>query len=238
MRRSYAEGSITVEASFSVPAFFLVLFAMMYLFEITGQQLSVQKRLSEQAKRYAAFGVKSVLLDSGEGDYLPVQWETEKKPMICYCDYRRNIPVIGSDFFQAHIYQQVVVNSYCGRSMVPDKVAEGEGYAYLSEYGRVYHLDAACTYLNPGIERVAPYLLEKRRNQSGGTYKACESCCRGQSAGIYSFVYITPYGDRYHRIKDCSGLRRNIRKVKRSEVGGLPPCSKCGGIGKIEEGDE
>lgn len=230
MKRSYAEGSITVEASFSVPVFFLVLFALMYLFEIISQQLSVQQGLSEQAKRYAAFGIKSVILECGEKDYLPVQWETEKEPMICYCDYSRKIPVIGSDFFQAHIYQQVVVNPYSGRSMIPDKVAEGEGYAYLAEHGRVYHLDAACTYLNPGIERVASGLLESRRNRSGGIYKACESCCRESSSEICSFVYITPYGDRYHRMKGCSGLRRNIRKVKRSEVGGLPPCSKCGSV--------
>ena len=40
--------------------------------------------------------------------------------------------------------------------------------------------------------------------------------------------YITPYGDRYHKEKDCAGLRRSIRKLKKSQVGDLPACSKCG----------
>lgn len=70
--------------------------------------------------------------------------------------------------------------------------------------------------------------MEKERNRSGGKYKACELCADGQQLTAQMQWYITPYGDRYHKEKDCAGLRRSIRKLKKSQGGDLPACSKCG----------
>ena len=56
--------------------------------------------------------------------------------------------------------------------------------------------------------------------------KKCEYC--GRNSG--DTVFVTEYGDRYHSTKSCSRLARNVRRVKKSEVeGSYPPCSKCGG---------
>ena len=70
--------------------------------------------------------------------------------------------------------------------------------------------------------------VPSRRNSSGGKYKSCEKCCRDIEAEDISNVYITTYGDRYHIVNNCPGLKRDIRRVKKSEIGDLPACSKCG----------
>ena len=41
-------------------------------------------------------------------------------------------------------------------------------------------------------------------------------------------VLVGPEGECYHSAADCSGLIRRVRRVRLSETGGLPPCSRCG----------
>lgn len=103
--------------------------------------------------------------------------------------------------------------------------AEGEEiYVYIAEHGTVYHMTEECSHLRLSIELVAKSEVGRLRNASGGKYSACEKCA-GAAAGA---VYITREGDRYHNTINCSGLRRSVRCVPLSEVGGLPPCSRCG----------
>ena len=95
---------------------------------------------------------------------------------------------------------------------------------YVTEHGTVYHTSLNCTYLNASVESVFPSDIQKKRNDSGAIYYACERC------GHYKkglFYYITRYGDRYHTVLNCPSLERNIRQIHLSETGGMPCCSKC-----------
>lgn len=54
----------------------------------------------------------------------------------------------------------------------------------------------------------------------------CETCSRHQNPS--GTVYITGSGNRYHNDASCSGLKRTVRLVKKSQLGDMHVCSKCG----------
>lgn len=100
-----------------------------------------------------------------------------------------------------------------------------EDVVYLAENASVYHESPECTHLKLTIQSVAATGVASCRNQDGGRYTACEKCAKGAAPGT---LYISPEGDRYHYRKDCSGLKRTIYTVPRSEATGYRPCSRCG----------
>ncbi len=222
------KASITVEASLVVPIFFLAVFVFMYLFESLLAQNDLQDQLSKLAENYAFYGVQLPCIRTRDGAVKQVGWKVEDGRGYCDSEVQHSIPGLPSWLLQVHLYQRMQVHDYTGMSMVSEEDTENNIYVYVAENGTVYHMDIACTYLRLGIQSVGADVVDTLRNQSGGKYKPCESCMGEQSAADYSFVYITPYGARYHRTKDCSGLRRTVRRVLRSAVPGLPPCSKCG----------
>lgn len=99
-------------------------------------------------------------------------------------------------------------------------------YVYITDYGTVYHLTMECPYLALSIQRIPYEQVETRRNQSGEKYRCCEVCGDAHS----SEVYLTEYGETYHSDISCSGLRRGIYRVPKSEVEGYPPCPRCAHI--------
>lgn len=222
------KASITVEASLVVPIFFLAVFVFMYLFECLVAQNDLQDQLGKLAENYAFYGVQAPCVRMKDGAVKQVGWEVEDGKGYCDSEIQNAIPGLPSWLLQVRLYQRVQVHDYVGKSMVSEDTAGNDEYVYIAENGTVYHMDIGCTYLRLGIQSVESNVVDSLRNQSGGKYKPCESCMGEQFATDYSFVYITPYGARYHRTKDCSGLRRTVRRVLRSAVSGLPPCSKCG----------
>ncbi|MCH5268392.1 MAG: hypothetical protein J1E62_08625 [Lachnospiraceae bacterium] len=221
------KGSITVEASIVVPLFFLLVFSLLYLFPVIGEQLQVQKELVSAAKKYEGYEISQPLIQLDSGRIHNLKWDIDGDYGVCICKWNKSIPMLG-DWFFVVTTQRMPVRKYTGLSMVPEETAEDDTYVYLAENGTVYHLMVTCTYLHLGIREISAERLQTERNRSGGIYKPCERCMKNIQVSDGVDVFITPYGDRYHCTKDCSGLRRTVRKVKKSEVGNLPPCSKCG----------
>lgn len=225
--RLFCTGSLTVEAAFSGTIFFLALFSLLYLFQILERYNKVQMQLATVVQEYECFGTKRRVIRGENNQYFAVGWD--EKQGICYVKHQEKIPCLGSSLFHISWYQQMKINSYEGRSMVSQGGEQGT-YVYLAEYGKVYHRNKGCVYLNPDIQQVAYCQVEAKRNVSGGKYDFCNRCGKGSAPTETSMVYITPYGDSWHLDKKCSGLKRTIRKVLIEEIGGLPPCSKCGGL--------
>lgn len=221
----FGRGSLTVEAAFSGVIFFLALFSLLHLFQVMERYNEAQLQLASASQQYECYGVKKLLFQDTKKRKYMVGWDEKKG--VCYVNHREEIPYLGSSIFRVSWYQQIRFNDYQGRSMVCQGEDSGE-YVYLAEHGRVYHRNIQCVYLKPEIREIAYWQLENKRNISGGKYASCRRCAKDVQPISNSKIYITPYGDSWHISKSCSGIKHNARKVLIEEVGGLPPCSKCG----------
>lgn len=152
----------------------------------------------------------------GEGDVIDLRVSYRVRPFA---------GLMGFDgFLVSQRYYGKAWTGYDASGSVSD-FNEEDPMVYITETGTVYHLDRNCTYLNPKVEAVSAEGMAGRRNASGGKYAPCGFC--GSAVGGNS-VYITNYGDRYHRMLNCPGLKRTIYTVPLSEVGARGRCSKCG----------
>lgn len=221
-------GSITVEASLTVPVFFLTVLVFVYLLECLNIQNDLQNQLWETGENYTFYGIQAPYLYTEDGQRRRVNWQVSEGKGYCDTEMDRTIPGVPSWMLQIHLYQRLQVHNYSGRSMVSKTEGENGLFVYVAENGTVYHTQIDCTYLHLGIQTVAGVDVDARRNRSGARYKPCESCVKDFVPDTNPFLYITPYGVRYHWTKDCSGLRRTVRRVLKSTVGDLPLCSKCG----------
>ena len=150
------------------------------------------------------------------GDNIDIVMDYKVKPLI---------PVIG--FSEIPVEARYFGHAWTGYD-IEDGLNTGdicEEMVYVTEYGEVYHRDIDCRYLRPGIESVNMSQLDTLRNKDGAKYYPCEYC--GQNIGAGN-VFITGYGERYHSLVNCPGLKRTIYTVPISEVGGRGPCSSCG----------
>lgn len=116
-------------------------------------------------------------------------------------------------------------NRYYGHLWNGYEIPEAEAYVYVAETGEVYHTSPDCTHLRLSVQRVDWQEALAARNNRGQKYMACEKCCE-ESVG--QSVYITEEGNCYHRVSDCSGLKRTIACLPISEVEQLRICQRCG----------
>lgn len=224
-KKYFLNASITVEASLCVPVFFIVLFSFFYEFNVLFEVNKNHIQLADAAANYAVYGTKVDTVASLLKKNHVIMWSESDGYNICYMKYGIKNPFVTSIFNKQRIYQRIVISGYEGKSMCED-VQDSEKMVYITERGSVYHVYSDCTYLNPSIQKVLLSIVEKKRNSSGGKYKKCEICYKTDNS-LTKYVYITTYGDRYHLNKKCHGIKRNIRKVKISEIGGMSECSKC-----------
>ena len=76
--------------------------------------------------------------------------------------------------------------------------------------------------------------IEEIRNNSGSKYYECKMCKKNtddKETGDTktNSVYYTEYGTRFHSNSMCTELRRNIQKVKKSDIKDRKLCEKCSG---------
>lgn len=152
----------------------------------------------------------------GEGDIIDLRVSYRVRPFA---------GLMGFDGFSvSQRYYGKAWTGYDASGSVSD-FNEEDPMVYITETGTVYHLDRNCTYLNPKAETVPAESVSGRRNASGEKYAPCGFC--GAITGGTE-VYITTYGNNYHRILNCPGLKRTIYTVPLSKVGARGRCSKCG----------
>lgn len=139
--------------------------------------------------------------------------------------YRMKLPVALLGDLQYRIVQTAKCRKWTG--FVPGQDMEQEDiWFYYTQYGTVYHASRSCTHLDLSIRGVTYAQAGSSRNKSGGKYHKCEKCA--DSLHTKAMVYITDYGDRYHSSLTCSGLKRTIYMIRKSEAVGKRMCSKCG----------
>lgn len=170
---------------------------------------------------------KSCVVGGMQGlNFLLSSYDVETNIADITVQYKVHIPIglaIIDDFY---VVQTTKVRVFVGlRNINPDDEEDGdEDSVYITETGTVYHESKECTYLKLSITKIARASLDNQRNSSGGKYYKCEICKPGKQ----EYYYITKQGNRYHNNTNCSGLKRTIKVIKRSEIGDRRACSRCG----------
>lgn len=212
--RSWAEASMTVEASLAVPLFLFLMVNVLSMLLFFHTFLSNLERLHQQGRQLSMLAY--VAGDSGliQDDMVQLIYPERVTPVV---------PVIG--YPGTMIVSCCYMRAWTGYDV--ENRAEGEDreeiYVYITDSGSAYHMARSCTYLTLSITLAGRDEVEGLRNASGGRYSPCEKC-GGDGSGI---VYVTNEGDRYHNTIECSGLKRTVRCVPLSEAGGRSPCSRC-----------
>ena len=243
-------GSVTIEASFGIPLFLFAALCLIWLIEIQSIRISITNAAQNAAKSAAEDTAvipvlntvklksdivsligedrisRSILKDGSAGISC---WKSYVSPttgeMNITVNYKIMIPlpVMGSP--SAELEESFKLSSWTGYQ---DGGMGGEGsdIVYMTDNGAVYHEDYNCSYLRLSIRYVPYEELDGIRNESGGKYHACDKCVIGSAM---TGVYITDSGTKYHNSLNCSGLKRTIHAVERSETGGVGGCSRCSG---------
>ncbi len=208
----FSRGSLTAEAAFALPLFFLCVICLISIINVYGMTLKKASALRDAAETAA-------ITDMGGSEERFIDLD---------------IPWLFTPYFlpegaaSALIPCRAYVRVWNGRDA--NSAAEGETSAsdmvYVTDYESVYHTDEHCTHLDLRITPVSAASVSWRRNEYGGKYHACEKCAAAGASG--SSVYITPYGDCYHTSAHCAGLTRSVRLVPKDELdGSLCRCSRC-----------
>lgn len=101
-----------------------------------------------------------------------------------------------------------------------------ESTVFVTQTGSVYHKSETCSHIKLSITSVQgiPTAL---RNEQGAKYYPCEVCSKGEAINPLAVYFITSDGTRYHKKRDCSSIKRNVREIPLSETGSRTPCKRC-----------
>lgn len=137
------------------------------------------------------------------------------------------------------VTQTITANAWLGAERIPQSAvsAEEKKQVFITVYGRVYHETKDCAYLALSVKETTMSEIHLLRNQSGGKYTACERCCGSNLIAQGEAVYITDYGERYHKEADCSKIKRTVMAVPYSFVKDMNQCKKCGQSERISQID-
>ena len=133
------------------------------------------------------------------------------------------IPLTGFfEMLKIRYSRGCLVHIWCGyeNGFFPD-----DEYVYVTNDSEVYHIDRQCSHIMLRIRETSPEQVKALRNDGGSRYKPCEICHAKLSD---QKLFITPDGDRYHNSITCSGLKRTVYAIRKSEIGDRRPCSRCG----------
>lgn len=238
--------SYTVEAAVAIPFFLgMMIFAIFYM-RIMQVEFGIQKVLDETAQQAAVLcsGEENItlgelrLLCNGrmEKEEIPLSFikggilgisygesTVEGNYIVLQVSYDVEFPIQLFGKLRWNRRLLSINRKWVGWD--PNEEGALGNYVYVTEYGTVYHLRRQCPYLNPGIIAIPYHQVSDKRNESGAKYKACKGCgAKKVKSGV---VYITEYGDVYHRTLHCVGLRRTIHRIPLTEVGDRGPCKKC-----------
>ena len=250
-------GSVTVEASLAAPIFLICFTMLLSLIDIFRFQINLDYATSSIAKElavytsvdeqtlissdtqyvssifndaYTAIRIHSILGDEYlklapissinyanklEGDYINVIVKYKTKPYF-------TIPGIFHFGVQSNAYAHKF-NGYDNTRGV--QLSDLDTFVYITPTGTVFHSTTHCNYLDLSIQAIEKSSLVHIRNKNGGKYLSCSICGNVSNPMNY---FITDYGTSYHTDRLCSGLKRTVEMVARSEVSDRAPCSKCG----------
>ncbi len=207
----FKRGSLTVEAAFALPLMFFTIICIISIMGVYTKTLDTMVSLRSSAETAAA----AASVTDGE-IWIDLPGKARHTPFF--------IPANTGGF---NVSCKGLARAWTGRS--PEDAVKGSGsqkeYVYVAENASVYHTSSECTHIDLSIHQIASSDVGSIRNTDGGKYHACERCAANPSA--FGTLYITDHGDRYHTSIECSGLKRTVKMVEKSEAEDLRQCSRC-----------
>lgn len=251
--RGHQRASLTVEAAVVLPVFLLTVASILGILDIYRIQSLLKVSLHQSAMElgmYAYAGQNG--LDSPVGGAISSglciayakrnlpDFEENIKVSLGRTSCRGDVIVLKAEMIYKlpvsvvplpalRFTNEVIVNSWVGWD-VSRKTSGGEiqweEMVYVSETESVYHTSPTCTHIDLSIHAGREGDVKKLRNEYGEKYHSCEKCGNHSDSGT---VYYTEKGNCYHTSEGCSGLKRTVRLVKKSDLPGLHQCQRCGG---------
>lgn len=240
--------SVTIEASFAIPLFLFAALCLIWFVEMQSIKVTVINAAHNAAKAAAedtavipvlnTIKLKSDMIDLiGEERIHRSIIEGGTEGISCFGSYvfpgtgemhinikykiMLPIPVLGN--MSAERTEQFKISAWVGCR--EDFGRENDGsIVYVADNGIVYHEDYQCSYLQLSVRFIPYEQIESIRNLEGGIYYPCEKCV---FSSAMAGVYVTEQGRRYHNSLNCSGLKRTIRAVEKTDVSWLGGCSRC-----------
>ena len=242
-------GSLTVEAAAIVPVFVIGLMALISINLFLSFYLKMQQALfdvNENLSLECADGHNEAISDIEDNviaklDQLAANYtivrdgkggldfsssrvnDSEYLQIIVSYDF---IP-FGAGFFgliAIPIKQTCLMHVWCGYEKGFFSEIDND-YVYITEASQVYHLNRECSHIKLSVSKINASELDSLRNNNGAKYYSCDIC---HSKPEDSNIYITAEGSRYHNSVTCSGLKRTVRAVRKSQITGRRPCQRCG----------
>lgn len=212
--------SFTVEAALILPLFLLGVLALFNTFEVFRLYLKESVELKEKAERTAMYAYGTGEEQNWEGTFADGYVTLTK--IISYKVKYFPVPLPA-----LRIPCHARVHTWTGYDGEKEP-SQGKGdteMVFVSEYQSVYHTNASCTYLELHVYKRKLEEAKREKNAGGARYQPCERCIG--DGGSSSVVYLSEYGRAYHNSLACSGLKRSVRLIRKSDAGGLPCCSRC-----------
>lgn len=142
--------------------------------------------------------------------------------------YKVHIPVTIFKLLDMDMLQRARLRTWTGykvEATYKSSEDNNEAVVYVTDTGKVYHKSRDCSHIKLSVTAVQG-IPKGLRNTAGEKYTRCEECCNGDE-GVYSTYYITAYGNKYHKNRNCPGIKRSVREIPISEIDGRTPCSRC-----------
>lgn len=243
MSSSKDKGSATVEATLILPLFIfgiLVLFhgirlhmAEAVLYEAAAETVEYMAEISYLSECNSIIPqgklgeyldnpklVESYIIDGVDGVNFQGSKYLDDEGYVCLVvNYRVgiNVPVLGAlrGDRSYEIRQKAYTGDKC-RSR-DEELSTDDIYVYITDNREAYHISRGCSHLDLSITPTT-----KEAAKANG-YSPCEFCGEGAAGG----VVVTKHGDRYHSRSNCTGLKRTVYRVKKSQVEGLGACERC-----------
>ena len=258
LRIRSVHGSMTVEAALLIPVFFFAILYLAGIMELlrlhgkleaalwnAGNQMTLYtETFSEATEDIPDVGISYLLVHNQVVGFLGEDY-LEASPLANGANglnYLRSEYLDEDDCVDIIVTYQVkpianvstfgyrrMSNRYYARAWTGYDLTQTQSeikYVYVTSGGEAWHSIPNCSYIYHQVNGIPAEGIDSIRNDQGKKYELC-TLCKKRPAGTYA--YYTREGERYHYIRNCSAIYKNVRAV--AWHGGLKyrPCSRCAG---------
>lgn len=202
-------GSLTIEAAIAMPLFIISVSLLIFWTSFLHTQAVLNADVTDKAREMAKLA------------YITEEGETAELIEIAKGE------ILNGTYFERLAVAKPFIGRHYNKGGGGD--AEDNRIVFVTKTGKVYHTSNICSHIKISVREVEFSSVISLRNKGGAKYYPCEYCARGKLEGT---VYITSEGNRIHKSKDCSGIKRTVKTMKKidAEAKGYRPCERCGRV--------